>query len=74
MIENPLLKEQTIIWWVPDDAGDVEADELPLSLPEQRARVALPLADVDVGLRILHSQGCPRHVHVDLQGDIRDLS
>ena len=64
-----LLKEQTVIWRIPDDAGDVEADELPLSLPEQRARVALPLAGVDVGLRIPQPEGGPGHVHVDLHDD-----
>ena len=48
------------------DAGDVEADELPLSLAEQRARVALPLADVEVGRGIPQPEGGPGHVNVDL--------
>ena len=54
---------------VPYEAGDVEADELPLSLPKQRARVALPLAGVDVGLRIPQPEGGPGHVHVDLHDE-----
>ena len=51
---------------VPDEAGDVEAEELPLALAEQRARVELPLAGVDVRSRVRQPQGRPGHVNVDL--------
>ena len=51
---------------VPDEAGDVEAEELPLALAEQRARVELPLAGVDVRRRVRQAEGRPGHVNVDL--------